>query len=898
MKDSLLLDAKLPNMFWAEAMLAANKLKNLLPASKRDKVPNHTITGVQPNVAHLRIFGSIAHVHIPKEKRIKSDIKRTWTGIFLGYTESTKKYQIWSPQQRSVHEVSSVTIDESTSGAYLLDEFPLHPIRTKNANRTAPDAPRRRGRPRLEKQTQQNDKEAVESYEPVDTEMTATPALRNQEGSTQSKTMRAEVPKRGRGRPRKVIEEPIIDVAESGEGFQLALIREDAQAGHLANPKSLAHRTVRNNCSPPGLTTADDPYVLDVREIAGLSTYESRATQKSEGYGTQKVSYMQKGTTMSGFQKTRNRVNLLHPMGSVASGNPVRDQLRPIELDIEEVYIPNKRLKLMELKKRALYNKTEEPKTYKEALSDPIHGRGWQDAIQNELESLQSHGVWELDTLPEGRKSIGCKWVFKMKYDENGLIEKYKARLVAQGFSQQEGIDYKETFAPTVQKESLRIFLAIVAAVDLELHQMDVVAAYLVGDLEAEGQEIYMRIPEGADVRQGRMEFVWRIVKSLYGLKQSARLWNKKLVTFWRDQGYKLMLADGSIMVAAYESGFTIVSIYVDDLLIAATSLELVKEAKRVLCKEFDMKDLGEARMIIGMRIIRHRPKRLLTLDQASYIRDVLQEESLLSCNPVSIPMTPGSYIALEDDSDSDPTEITAYQRLIGKLLYIACGTRPDIAFAVGCLSQQCLGPRIGHYRAAKKVLRYLKGTMDLGIHYNGSYSDAEHLLTTLGYSDSNFAGDIRERKSTMGYCFFLVRGVISWCSKKQRTVSTSTTEAEYIAIGHAARQAVWLRRFLIELPMDRPPAFVRILGDNQASLDLVKNAEHHDRTKHIDVQHHYVRELVRDDYVRMEWVPTKEQLADGFTKALPRPTFVEHRTKLGVMPIIHDQRSMRDGRS
>ena len=210
--------------------------------------------------------------------------------------------------------------------------------------------------------------------------------------------------------------------------------------------------------------------------------------------------------------------------------------------------------------------------------------------------------------------------MFKIKYDENGLIEKYKAYLVAQGFLQQEGIDYEETFTPTIQKESLRLYLAIVAAMDLELHQMDVVAAYLVGDLEAEGREIYMRIPEGADVRQGCTEFVWRIVKSLYRLKQSAHLWNKKLVSFWKDQEYKPMLVDRSIMVALYESGFIMVSIYVDNLLIAATSLELVKEAKAVLSKEFDIKDLREAQMIIGMQIIHHQLKRLLTLDQASYI--------------------------------------------------------------------------------------------------------------------------------------------------------------------------------------------------------------------------------------------------------------------------------------
>ena len=153
--------------------------------------------------------------------------------------------------------------------------------------------------------------------------------------------------------------------------------------------------------------------------------------------------------------------------------------------------------------------------------------------------------------------------------------------------------------------------------------------------------------------------------------------------------------------------------------------------------------------------------------------------------------MVPGSYITLKNDGDSDPTEITAYQCLIGKLLYIACETHPDIAFTVGCLSQQCSDPQIDHTRAIRRVLQYLKRIMNLGIHYNSLYNDTQHLLTTLGYTDSNFTGDISEQKSTMRYCFFLVRGVISWCSKKQCTVSTSITEAEYIIIGHAARQAV-----------------------------------------------------------------------------------------------------------
>ena len=483
MKDSMLIDAGLPNVFWAEAMHAANELRNLLPTSQRKKIPNHAYTGIQPSVAHLRIFGSIVHVHIPKEKRIKSDIKRAWTGIFLGYTESTKKYRIWSPQQRSIHEVSSVTIDESASGAGLLDEFPLYPIKTKNANRTIPDAPRPRGRPRVDKQTKQNGKEVVESYEPGGAAPTATPALAK-EVTTPGKSVRVEVPKRGRGRPRKVIQTSIIDSAESMTQGQIALAREDARTG-LADPKSFAHRIVRNSFRSGGLQDPHEPYGLDVRETAGLTVCESRATQETEGYGTQEAPYMRetvgrtvcgsratrKDTVMSGFQKTRKRSKPLHSMGPIVEGEcPLIGQLRLEDTEVlyeEEVYIPNKKLKLMKLKSVTSYEKIVEPKTYEEAVSDPIHGRCWKDAIQTELESLQSYCVWELDELPEGRKPIGCKWVFKVKYDEKGRIARYKARLVAQGFSQQEGIDYEETFAPTVRRESLRIFLAIVAALDL-----------------------------------------------------------------------------------------------------------------------------------------------------------------------------------------------------------------------------------------------------------------------------------------------------------------------------------------------------------------------------------------------------------------------------------------------
>ena len=277
--------------------------------------------------------------------------------------------------------MSSVTIDESTSGVYLLNEFPLHPIRTKNANCTASDVPHCRGQPCLEKPTQQNTEEVMKLYKAVNTGVTATPAL-SYRGSTQSKTVRVVILKIGRRRLRKVVEEPIIDVAESGKWGILALAREDAQAESLTDSKSHIYRTVRNSCCPPDLTTVNDLYKPYIRERAGLNMTKLVATQDPIGYSTQKVSCLrdeipQESMMMSRFQVLHNGVKLLHSMRSVAGGNTLHDQLRLTESDIEEVYVSNKRLKLMSLEKTGSYEKIEELKTYREALSDPIHGREW-----------------------------------------------------------------------------------------------------------------------------------------------------------------------------------------------------------------------------------------------------------------------------------------------------------------------------------------------------------------------------------------------------------------------------------------------------------------------------------------------------------------------------------------
>ena len=474
-----------------------------------------------------------------------------------------------------------------------------------------------------------------------------------------------------------------------------------------------------------------------------------------------------------------------------------------------------------------------------------------------------------------------------MKYHPDGLIERYKARLVAQGFSQVHGVDYTETYTPTIRRESLRIFLAIATLLGMIILQMDVIDAYLESALSQGYHPIYMRIPQGCKI--SRDDLVCKILKSLYELKQAGRLWNKTLIKFFRTIGF--IPTNGDPCILTYREGdvFIIVGVYVDDLALASQSEDGLNWLKAQLSQEFNMKDLGEAKAIIGWEITRDIQAGTLKIDQKGYIRDLLESESMSPYHPTILPVKAGSTLTLDQVDDHTPADMVAYQRLVGKLMYLACGTRPDIAFVVGQLSRHNSDPRIGHMRIAKQTLRYLKGTSTLGIVWgkdpagHRNQEDKYGSFGVVGYADSSYAGDIDNRKSITGYCFFLGGAITTWCSKQQRTISTSTSEAEYVAMSHGAREGVWIRRFLNELLPKEAIRRIEMLGDNETSLTLTKDPESQNRTKHIDVMHHHVRELVENGELGIEWVPSSSMLADGLTKSLPVASFKRHRDEWGL---------------
>ena len=519
----------------------------------------------------------------------------------------------------------------------------------------------------------------------------------------------------------------------------------------------------------------------------------------------------------------------------------------------------------------------DEPKTVQEALNGEQCVQ-WREAMESEYSSLLKNDTWDLVPPLEGKNIVGSRWILKVKRDEDGGVDRFKARLVAQGYSQVKGVDYDEVFSPVARYTSVRSLLALANAHDLEIHQMDVKTAFLNGSLDC---DIYMSQPEGF-VDPDRPNHVCKLKKSIYGLKQSARCWNTTLDEYMKSVGYHKSNADGCIYVKSVKEAdghisFVIMGVYVDDIIPISNNPALLKAEKAPLCERFKMTDLGEIHYLLGMSINRDRESRTLTVSQPNYLDKVLKKFGMENCKPVSTPLEPGRKFQQLSPSD-EPFDVQTYQQAIGCLTYISTATRPDIAAAVSVLSQYMSKPSKDHWMGVKHVLRYLKGTLKYGLKFTAQEEKPE----LFGYSDADWAGDVDTHRSASGYVFQLGSGTVSWSSRKQQTVAKSSTEAEYVALSSATQEAVWLRRLMKDLgrQMDAPTT---IYEDNQGAIELAKNAKFHNRTKHIDICHHFVRERVLSNEIRVIYCPSEDMVADIMTKGLPKCTFEKLRNLLGV---------------
>ncbi|GJW29912.1 retrovirus-related pol polyprotein from transposon TNT 1-94 [Tanacetum coccineum] len=454
----------------------------------------------------------------------------------------------------------------------------------------------------------------------------------------------------------------------------------------------------------------------------------------------------------------------------------------------------------------------------------------------------------------------GGKYVMKLgnKLDKNGVVTRNKARLVAQGYNQQEGIDYDETYAPVARLESIRILLAYAYALDFKLYQMDVKSAFLNGFIN---EEVYVAQPPGF-IDFAKPNYVYKLKKALYGLKQAPKAWYDRLKAFLIKHNYSMGMVDNTLFTKKKDSNLIIVQIYVDDIIFGSTCQEMCDDFAKIMHDEFEMSMMGELNFFLGLQI-----KQLddgIFFNQSKYIKEMLKKFRLEDSKPIKTPMSTKTKLTRDEEGES--VDNTKYRGMIGSLLYLMA-SRPDIMFSVCLCARFQEDPKTSHLEAVKRIFRYIKGTTHLGLWYPKGSG-----IETIVYADSDHAGDYVDRKSTSGVCTFMGCCLTSWFSKKQTALAISTTEAEYVSAGKACQQALWMKQALIDYGVRLDD--ILIMCDNKGAIDLSKNPVQHSRTKHIEIRHHFLRDNVQKGNISIEKVTSEDNIADILTKPLKREPF------------------------
>ncbi|KAJ9535203.1 hypothetical protein OSB04_un001716 [Centaurea solstitialis] len=505
-----------------------------------------------------------------------------------------------------------------------------------------------------------------------------------------------------------------------------------------------------------------------------------------------------------------------------------------------------------------------EPKKAYDAMKDP----SWVEAMQEELLQFVLQHVWDLVDLPKGHRVISTKWIFRNKKDERGIVIKNKARLVAQGYTQEEGIDYDEVFAPVARIEAIRLFLAFASFKNFKVYQMDVKSAFLYGKIE---EEVYVSQPPGFE-DPNNLDKVYRLNKALYGLHQAPRAWYDTLSTYLLENGFSRGVIDKTLFIKREKQDILLVQIYVDDILFGSTKSSLCKDFETLMHKRFKMSAMGELTFFLGLQV--EQKKDGIFIHQTKYVHDILAKFGFRDVKPVSTPMEARKQIAT--DVAGKEVDVHQYRSMIGSLMYLTA-SRPDIMFAVCVCARFQVQPKESHLQAVKRIFRYLKGQPCLGLWYPNDSS-----FDLLAYTDSDYGGANMDRKSTSGGCQFLGTRLVSWQCKKQTSVSTSTAEAEYIAAANCCSQVLWIQNQMLDygLTFLNTPIYI----DNTSAISIVNNPVKHSKTKHIEIRFHFIRDCNEKKLIQVLKVQTDYQYADLFTKAFDVGRFMFLVSSVGMI--------------
>ena len=880
---AMLAHGNLPKVLWKEAMLTANYIRNYRPtAVLKDVPPNsawkkevYLLRNVDPTVSmdpkqlecsvkHLRTFGCNVYVHVPEAQRKKLD-NVSQRGIFIGYSnDKVGYYHILVLRTRKLIRSRDVTFHE--------DSFTFAHEYMNGTNKSYDALP--------ESVVQHQD-----AHESVD-EDSVSESESDSELDTDAPQSQLKESKKRTIRVRMRLGDQLIREAD------VPMDSVEQQSNQVGDSEAKSEEVALRQGNIFGIANSTD---------ASL--------------GAARFDGVRSSNIISGARSSRSQIR------AAANGNVLVNYSQPIKSSDNISNLPS--ITNMPIDEIA-------PQTYKQAMKS--HNRSfWMQAMNKEIQSLVMKQVFKVVDRPAGAHIMKSRWVFTLKPnpEAKSQAEKhiYKGRIVVKGFTQKEGVDYFETFAPVARYKSFRLLFALATNLNYEMKHLDVPTAFLNADLE---EDAYMEQPPG--YTDGDSSKVWKLLKSLYGTKQAPHNWNKELDQTLKSAKLTRCKADTCIYIKQSKNGnMMLVGVFVDDLLplYAKCDEQEWNAIQAMLYEKYKIKEVSLDGFILGMRITRDRVNHILKIDQEAYIDKMLKQFGMEDCKPNQIP-TLTYKVSMKDGSQSsiasnniemnhselhdaieggeldisqtyhdlnltpyDPHLTALYQQIVGSLNYASISTRPDITYAVHILSCHLRNPGPNHLTAAKAVLRYLKGTKEVGLIFNGKHSmlNSSNLFSVRmdAYSDSDWAGDVDDRHSTNGYVIQLNDSTISWRSKKQSRVALSSCEAEYYALCATMQEVMWFTQFLHELlafdqryqPLQSTPIHTQLHVDNQAAIQLSKYDVHHDRTKHIPLRYHFVREEIKNNQVQVVYISTENQLADIFTKGLGKILFNTFRGKI-----------------
>ncbi|KAJ9539037.1 hypothetical protein OSB04_031770 [Centaurea solstitialis] len=808
---SMLAESQLPQYLWAEAVNTACYTQNRSIIHRRfGQTPYHILFGRVPSVGHFKAFGCKCFVLNETENRGKFGPKSDEL-LFVRYSESSIAYRDLNKQTRIVSESINVYFD------------PITELSSENSSSSA------------------------------------TNPVVNADSTTQDSSMCSESSHASYlDYLFQSVYDDFTNAPSSSTENALASLSLPSSSDSVMNssPQNDQHISVSID------TQSSDTSPLSVPEFSSIPAQSISADQDipSSSAGHVSTETLEPSTTLIPVEPyVSSPIDIIEP-ASVNDQTPLPHTVKwtrshPIELIIGDPTSTVKTRAAManEFNFSVFLSDTEPTR-----VSDALQDSDWVTAMQEELNQFSALKVWRLVKKPANKSIIDTKWQFKNKKDEHGIIVRNKARLVAKGYRQQEGIDYDQTFAPVARLEAIRMFLAYAAYKDFTVFQMDVKTAFLYGHLK---EEVYVSQPEGF-VDPDHPDYVYVLDKALYGLKQAPRVWYEELSSYLLSKGFKKGSVDSTLFIMKEGDHIVVIQVYVDDIIFGSTSKDLCKKFETIMTQEFKMSMMGEINFFLGLQVKQFSDG--IFINQSKYIFDLLKKYDMSSCNSIGTPMATGNKIG--PDHEGKDVDLRTYRGMVGSLMCLTA-SRPDIMFATCVCARYQAKPKESHLAAVKRIFRYLKGTPYYGLWYPKGLG-----FELQAYSDADYGGCNMDRRSTSGHIQLLGNKLVSWASKKQQCVSTSTAESEYVAAASCCSQVLWMQTQL------RDYGFVYkkipIYCDSKSAIAISANPVQHSKTKHIDIRYHFLKDNVEKENIELYFVNTEFQLADLFTKALDEKRF------------------------